>query len=62
MAAKVGTLDRTGTGGRRCNLLRRLTLSEMERMGFEPTTSCVQGRLLAPASASDRQFMRVFEV
>ncbi len=33
----------------------------VQRMGFEPTTSCVQGGKLAPASASEHGFMQVFE-
>jgi hypothetical protein len=34
----------------------------MTGLGFEPTTCGLKGHKLAPASAGERQFKRVFEV
>ena len=33
----------------------------MTGVGLEPTTCGLEGQKLAPANASERQFMRVFE-
>ena len=44
------------------NLLCSRLLSEMTGLGLEPRTYGLKGHELAPASASERQFMRVFEV